>query len=99
MEIPHDRALIGHSDADVLLHAVTDALLGAASLGDIGQLFPDTAAVNQNRDSSEMLRSAFQKEVATGFNVVNLDCILLIFLLFQLTRFLLQALVYLFFLC
>ena len=76
MEIPHDRALIGHSDADVLLHAVTDALLGAASLGDIGQLFPDTAAVNQNRDSSEMLLSVFQQVVATGFSVVNLDCIL-----------------------
>lgn len=76
MEIPHDRALIGHSDADVLLHAVTDALLGAASLGDIGQLFPDTAAENQNRDSSEMLLSVFQQVVATGFSVVNLDCIL-----------------------
>ena len=76
MEIPHDRALIGHSDADVLLHAVTDALLGAASLGDIGQLFPDTAAENKNRDSSEMLLSVFQQVVATGFSVVNLDCIL-----------------------
>ena len=76
MEIPHDRALIGHSDADVLLHAVTDALLGAASLGDIGQLFPDTAAENQNRDSSDMLLSVFQQVVATGFSVVNLDCIL-----------------------
>jgi 2-C-methyl-D-erythritol 2,4-cyclodiphosphate synthase len=76
VEIPHDRALIGHSDADVLLHAVTDALLGAASLGDIGQLFPDTAAENQNRDSSEMLLSVFQQVVATGFSVVNLDCIL-----------------------
>ena len=76
VEIPHDRALIGHSDADVLLHAVTDALLGAASLGDIGQLFPDTAAENKNRDSSEMLLSVFQQVVATGFSVVNLDCIL-----------------------
>ena len=50
--------LVGHSDADVLLHAVTDALLGAAALGDIGELFPDTDAANRGRDSAEMLHAA-----------------------------------------
>ena len=75
MEIPYDRALIGHSDADVLLHAVTDALLGAASLGDIGQLFPDTDVANRDRDSSEMVLAALQRVMASGFSVVNVDCI------------------------
>ena len=58
IDIPHDRHLIGHSDADVLLHAITDALLGAAALGDIGELFPDTDAANRGRDSADMLRQA-----------------------------------------
>ena len=75
MEIPYDRTLIGHSDADVLLHAVTDALLGAASLGDIGQLFPDTDEANRDRDSSEMVLVALQRVIASGFSVVNVDCI------------------------
>ena len=75
MEISCDHTLIGHSDADVLLHAVIDALLGAASLGDIGQLFPDTDAANRDRDSSEMVLSALQRVMASGFSVVNVDCI------------------------
>ena len=75
MDIPHDRRLVGHSDADVLLHAVTDALLGAAALGDIGAMFPNTDEANRNRDSAEMLALACQKVVAAGYCVVNLDCV------------------------
>lgn len=75
VEIPHDRHLIGHSDADVLLHALTDALLGAAALGDIGELFPDTAAENHGRDSAEMLRLAYDEVQRAGYQIVNLDCI------------------------
>lgn len=77
MEIPHDRHLIGHSDADVLLHALTDALLGAAALGDIGELFPDDDPANRGRDSAEMLRTAFQRVVELGYEVVNADCIVM----------------------
>ncbi len=75
IDIPHDRRAIGHSDADVLLHAITDAILGAAALGDIGELFPDTDPENKNRDSAEMLREAAARTRAAGFTVVNLDCI------------------------
>lgn len=75
IEIPFDKHLIGHSDADVLLHAVTDALLGAASLGDIGELFPDDAAENLDRDSAEMLAAAAAKVREAGFSFGNLDCI------------------------
>lgn len=75
LEIPHDRHLVGHSDADVLLHAVTDALLGAAALGDIGELFPDTDSANRGRDSADMLRRAYAAVNEAGFELVNLDCI------------------------
>ena len=74
VDIPHDRQAVGHSDADVLLHAVTDALLGAAALGDIGQLFPDTDPLNRGRDSAEMLDLAYEQVRQAGYNVVNLDC-------------------------
>ena len=74
--IPHDRGLVGHSDADVLLHAVTDALLGAAALGDIGELFPDTAHENRGRDSAEMLRLAYDRVQTAGYTIGNLDCII-----------------------
>jgi len=77
VEIPHDRHLIGHSDADVLLHAVTDALLGAAALGDIGEMFPDTDQENKGRDSAEMLRLVYQQVAAAGYKIANLDCIVL----------------------
>ena len=75
-EIPHDRHLVGHSDADVLLHAVTDALLGAAALGDIGEMFPDNDETHRGRDSADMLRKAFERVRARGFNVENIDCII-----------------------
>jgi 2-C-methyl-D-erythritol 2,4-cyclodiphosphate synthase len=66
---------VGHSDADVLLHAVTDALLGAAGLPDIGELFPNTAEENRGRDSAEMLRLAYGHVQAAGYAIVNLDCV------------------------
>lgn len=75
IDIPHDCHLAGHSDADVLLHAVTDALLGAASLGDIGELFPNTHEANRNRNSAEMLQLAYRQVTDAGYSVVNLDCI------------------------
>lgn len=73
--MPHDRQLVGHSDADVLLHAVTDALLGAAALPDIGRLFPNTDPANRNRDSAEMLILAADKLKEAGYQVINLDCV------------------------
>ena len=75
IQIDHDQHLVGHSDADVLLHAVTDALFGALGRGDIGQWFPDTARENQGRDSTDFLRAAMQQVRHAGYRVVNLDCI------------------------
>ena len=75
VEIPFDRHLLGHSDADVLLHAVTDALLGAAGMGDIGELFPDTDPAHRGRDSAEMLRESHDRVARAGYSIVNLDCI------------------------
>ncbi len=77
IDIPHDRGLLGHSDADVLLHAVTDALLGGAALGDIGEMFPDTDPANRGRDSAEMLRAALERVRRAGWRVGNIDCIVL----------------------
>ena len=76
VDVPHDRSLIGHSDADVLLHALIDALLGAAALGDIGQFFPNTDVKNANRDSVEMLREVMAQIQQAGYRIVNVDCIL-----------------------
>ncbi len=75
VDVPHDRHAVGHSDADVLLHAITDALLGAAALGDIGELFPDTDEANRGRDSAEMLRRAAAAVASAGYTIVNVDCI------------------------
>ena len=77
VDIEHTHSLVGHSDADVLLHAVTDSILGAAALGDIGELFPDTAVENKDRDSAEMLAEAADQVAAAGYRISNLDCIVL----------------------
>ena len=71
--IEHDKGLMGHSDADALLHAVTDALLGAAGMGDIGRLFPDDDPQFKDADSRVLLREAFNKVKAAGWRVVNVD--------------------------
>jgi len=71
--IPHTHGLLGHSDADALLHAVTDAILGAAGLGDIGRHFPDTDAQYRGADSRVLLRAAMAKVAAAGWQVVNVD--------------------------
>lgn len=73
VNIPFEKGLLGHSDADALLHAITDAILGAAALGDIGKLFPDTAAENKDADSRFLLREAYKAVQAQGWQVVNVD--------------------------
>ena len=73
VHIPYYLGLAGHSDADVLLHAICDALLGAAALGDIGRHFSDSDATYKNIDSRELLRNVNQKIVELGFQVVNVD--------------------------
>ncbi len=77
VDIPYEKGLLGHSDADVLTHAVMDALLGAAALGDIGQLFPDSAAEFAGISSLELLRRVRTKLTESGFSVVNIDATVL----------------------
>ncbi len=71
--IPHSHGLLGHSDADALLHAITDALLGAAGLGDIGQHFPDTDAQFLGADSVRLLQAAAERVRAAGYQLINID--------------------------
>lgn len=71
--IPFEKGLLGHSDADVLLHAITDALLGAAGLGDIGHHFPDTSATYAGADSRLLLRHALGLVTSAGYRVGNVD--------------------------
>lgn len=75
--IPFERGLLGHSDADVLLHAIMDALLGAAALGDIGQHFPDTDPAYKGADSLELLRHVGERLTREGWVPVNVDAALL----------------------
>lgn len=73
VRVPYERGLLGHSDADVLLHAITDALLGAAALGDIGRLFPDTDERFAGADSTLLLREAARRVRARGLEIGNVD--------------------------
>ena len=73
VEIPHERGLLGHSDADALLHAITDALFGAAGLGDIGRHFPDTDARFRGADSVVLLKEAAARVRQAGWGIVNVD--------------------------
>ena len=73
VKIPHELGLLGHSDADVLLHAVSDALLGAAGLGDIGKHFPDTDPQYKGADSLKLLQIVGQRVTAAGYRVSNID--------------------------
>ena len=73
VQVPHDHGLLGHSDADVLLHAITDAIVGAAALGDIGRHFPDTDAQFYGASSVVLLTEAMRRVRAAGYEVINID--------------------------
>ncbi|HRH47397.1 MAG TPA: 2-C-methyl-D-erythritol 2,4-cyclodiphosphate synthase [Panacibacter sp.] len=73
VQIPHNKGALGHSDADVLLHAICDALLGAACLGDIGVHFPDTASEFKNIDSKILLKKTLELISAEGYSIINID--------------------------
>ncbi|HLO37496.1 MAG TPA: 2-C-methyl-D-erythritol 2,4-cyclodiphosphate synthase, partial [Lacibacter sp.] len=73
VEIPHHKGALGHSDADVLLHAICDAMLGALALGDIGTHFPDTSEAFKDIDSKILLKQSFDKIREKGYRVVNVD--------------------------
>ena len=73
VRVPHSHGLLGHSDADALLHALTDALLGAAALGDIGRHFPDTDAAFAGADSARLLAAAAQRVRDAGYALINVD--------------------------
>ena len=74
VEIPYDKGLLGHSDADALLHAITDALLGGAGLGDIGTHFPDNDPAFKGADSFVLLQQAVEAVARAGYQIVNVDC-------------------------
>lgn len=73
VEIAYEKGLLGHSDADVLLHAVSDSLLGAAAMGDIGGMFPDTDPVFKDADSLELLKTVVKAIAEKGYKTVNID--------------------------
>ena len=77
VEIPYEKGLLGHSDADVLLHALADSLLGAAALGDIGKHFPDSDERYRGADSRLLLRKVLELLQESGYQVVNVDCTIL----------------------
>ena len=77
VDIPHEKGLLGHSDADVLIHAIADALLGAAGLGDIGTFFPDTDAKWEGMDSREILRFVRKRFADMGLRIVNVDSVVM----------------------
>ena len=74
VEIPYEKGLLGHSDADVLVHALMDALLGAAALGDIGKLFPDNEDTYKGADSMLLLKQVIELLRQNGYTIVNADC-------------------------
>jgi 2-C-methyl-D-erythritol 2,4-cyclodiphosphate synthase len=76
VKIPYDQGLLGHSDADVLLHAIMDALLGAAGLGDIGKLFPDTDLKYKNISSMVLLETVFESLKSLDYKVINIDSVI-----------------------
>lgn len=78
VEIPYEKGLLGHSDADVLLHAISDALLGAAALGDIGKHFPDSDPAYEGADSLELLRRIAGLLTEKGYEIVNVDATVLL---------------------
>lgn len=77
VDIPSDMGLLGHSDADVLLHAISDSILGAAAMGDIGHLFPDTDDKWKGADSLKLLEEVVRQVNAKGYNIVNIDSTIL----------------------
>lgn len=76
VDIPFKKGLLGHSDADVLIHAIIDALLGALALGDIGKLFPDTDEIYKNADSRELLKKVYKLIKNKNYIINNLDCVI-----------------------
>ena len=78
INIPYEKGLLGHSDADVLLHAIIDALIGAAALGDIGKLFPDTSAEFKDIDSKILLRKVADEIYQRGYQINNIDSTIII---------------------
>ena len=78
IEIPHNKGLAGHSDADVLFHAITDALLGAVALGDLGKHFPDTDMKYKNADSKLLLKKAYKLVKEKGYRLGNLDAVVVL---------------------
>jgi 2-C-methyl-D-erythritol 2,4-cyclodiphosphate synthase len=78
VSIQHDQQAVGHSDADVLLHAMIDALLGAVSMGDIGDLFPNTDPANRGRDSASMVTAVLNRLRGQNWRIVNVDCIVML---------------------